>query len=321
MVVAARPSWTGSLRISLVTIPVRLYTATSERHRIRFHQIHAPSGERVRYQNVVPGIGPVERDEIVKGYEYERGRYVTVDPDDLGRLRLDTSETIDVVQFVEAGELDPVYLDSPYYLMPEDSLAEEGYRVLREALSRARKIALGQVVLSGRERIVAISPYDDGLLLDTLHYADEIRQPADFFHGLGNGAIDEEQLALMAQIVAKRTRAFAPQDFVDHYEEALQALIEEKLAGRRPEKPAERQPARVVNLMDALKRSVAEQERAKPPAGRRGGAQRRRRKSATNERAQHSLLLPVEGGRGRQGRSAKPASEPQAKPTRRRRKA
>src|SRR5438094_2510142 len=143
MPAAARPYWTGYRKLSLVTIAVRLYTATSERERIRFHQIHEPSGERVRQQLVVAGIGPVERDEIVRGFEYEKGHYVTVDPDDLKRLRLETTDTIDIVEFVE--DVDPIYFAAPYYLVPDGSVAEEGYRVIREALRQAGKTAIGQV--------------------------------------------------------------------------------------------------------------------------------------------------------------------------------
>src|SRR3981189_581223 len=147
MAAAARPYWTGFLKLSLVTISVRLYTATTERERIRFHMIHEPTGERVRQQLFARGTGPVERDEVVKGYEYEKGRYVTVDPDDLKRLRLETTDTIDITEFVD--NVDPIYFDSPYYLVPDGSVAEEGYRVIREALRKTGKIAIRQAVLRG----------------------------------------------------------------------------------------------------------------------------------------------------------------------------
>src|SRR5260370_34795649 len=146
MAVPARPYWTGYLNPSLVPISVRLYTATSERERVRFHQIHDPSGARVRQQLVVPGIGPVERDDIVKGYEYEKGHYVTVDPEDLKRLRLETTDTIDIVEFVEAA--DPIYFDTPYYLVPDGAVAREGSRVIRRAVTHAAKIRVGRVVIT-----------------------------------------------------------------------------------------------------------------------------------------------------------------------------
>ncbi|TMJ74232.1 MAG: Ku protein, partial [Alphaproteobacteria bacterium] len=180
MAAAARPYWTGFLKLSLVTIAVRLYTAATERERIRFHMIHEPTGERVRQQLVVPGTGPVERDEIVKGYEYEKGHYVTVEPDDLKRLRLETTDTIDITEFVD--DVDPIYFDAPYYLVPDGSVAEEGYRVIREALRESGKVAIGQVVVGGHERIVAIQPLKTGLLANSLRYEDEIRKPDEFFN-------------------------------------------------------------------------------------------------------------------------------------------
>ncbi len=293
MPAAARPYWTGYLKLSLVTIAVRLYTATTERERVRFHQIHEPSGERVRQQLIVPGIGPVERDEIVKGYEYQKGQYVTVEPDDLKRLKLETTDTIDITQFVD--EIDPIYFDAPYYLVPDGSVAEEGYRVIREALRETGKIAIGQVVISGQERIVAIRPLGRGLLGNSLHYQDEIRKPEDFF-----GTIAEDS-------------------------------VNEKLEGKLPEKAPERKPAQVINLMDALKRSLAEEEKAPEPASRRAAARSEREaappaKAAARGRkaeapsGQRSLLLPVEGGRGR-GAQAKEEREAPAEAPKRRRKA
>ena len=143
MAAAARPYWTGFLKLSLVTIAVRLYSATTEKERIRFHQIHEPSGERVRYQTVVPGRGPVDRSEIVKGYEYQKGRYVTVERGDLEQLRLETTDTIEIAEFVDAGGLDAAYVGNPYYLVPDGSIAEEGYRVIREALQESATAAIG----------------------------------------------------------------------------------------------------------------------------------------------------------------------------------
>src|SRR5712671_5981948 len=162
MAAAARPYWTGFLKLSLVTIGVRLYTAATEKERVHFHQIHEPSGERVRQQLVVPGLGPVERDDIVKGYEYEKGHYVTVDPEDLKKLRLETTDTIDIVEFVD--DVDPLFFAAPYYLVPDGSVAEEGYRVIRESLRQTGKTAIGKVVVNQQERVIAIRPLGEGLL-------------------------------------------------------------------------------------------------------------------------------------------------------------
>jgi len=259
MAAAARPYWTGFLKLSLVTIAVRLYSATTEKERIHFHRIHEPSGERVRYQNVVPGLGPVDGSEIVKGYEYQKGRYVTVEPDDLEKLRLETTDTIDIAEFVNADAVDPVYVDSPYYLVPDDSLAEDGYRVIRDALRDAGKAAIGQVVINTRERIVAIRPYGKGLLVNALRFPEEVRAADQFFAAIPDESAAGDELAIMEQIITRRTRKFEPGKFVDHYQAELKELIEEKLAGQLPEHPPERKPAQVVNLMDALKRSLAEE--------------------------------------------------------------
>src|SRR5438105_4021719 len=290
MPAAARPYWTGYLKLSLVTIAVRLYTATTERERVRFHQIHEPSGERVRQQLIVPGIGPVERDEIVKGYEYQKGQYVTVEPDDLKRLKLETTDTIDISQFI--NDLDPIYFDAPYYLVPDGSVAEEGYRVIREALRQTGKIAIGQVVIGGQERIVAIRPLGNGLLGNSLRYQDEIRKPEDFFGTIAADAVDDDQLAIMDQIIQRKTRPFDPDKFVDHYQAAVRELINQKLQGKLPEKAPERRPAQVINLMDALKRSLVEEEKGAEPAPRRGAS-----RAAAKEEA------PVKTA----GRSRKPA--------------
>src|SRR5438270_12104746 len=289
MAAAARSSCTGFLKLSLVTIAFRLYSATTEKERIHFHRIHEPSGERVRYQNVVPGIGPVDSSEIVKGYEYEKGRYVTVEPDDLDKLRLDTTDTIDIAEFVEIDAVDPVYVDSPYYVLPDGSLAEDGYRVIRDALRDTGKTAIGQVVINTRERIVAIRPYGKGLLVNALHFPEEVRAADDFFAAIPEEPAAEDERAIMEQIIAKRTRKFEPGKFVDHYQAALKELIDEKLAGQLPEHPPERKPAQVINLMDALKRSLAKEGAEKPAA-------KPRPRSAKPSRAQKSLLLPVRGG-------------------------
>jgi len=336
MAASARPYWTGFLKLSLVTIAVRLYTASTERDRVRFHMIHEPTGERVKQQLVVPGVGPVERDEIVKGYEYEKGRYVTVDPDDVKRLRLETTDTIDIVEFAE--DIDPIYFDSPYYLVPDGSVAEEGYRVIREALRESGKTAVGRVVINGQERIVAIRPLGDGLLGNALRYADEIRKPEDFFRSIGADAVDEDQLAIMQQIIARKTKPFDASEFVDRYQTALRELIDEKLKGKLPEKEPERRPAQVINLMDALKRSLDAEEKTEQPARRAAGRSAaeagapadaaekpaaRGRKAATPN-GQRNLLLPVEGGRGKPAGTAAKKAEPaaaDAAPAKRRKRA
>jgi DNA end-binding protein Ku len=326
MAAAARPYWTGFLKLSLVTIGVRLYTATSERDRIRFHQIHEPSGERVRQQLVVPGMGPVEREDIVKGYEYEKGHYVTVDPEDLKKLRLETTDTIDIVEFVD--DVDPIFFAAPYYLVPDGSVAEEGYRVIRESLRQTGKTAIGKVVVNQQERVIAIRPLGEGLLGNALRYEDEIRKPEDFFAGIGTDSVDDDQLAIMEQIIKRKTKEFQPAEFHDQYQEAVRELINEKLAGKLPDKVPERRPAQVINLMDALKRSLAEEDGGAKPEPKRAAAKSTASKPAARGKRtatpsdQRSLLLPVEGGRSKP-RAAEPAKarEAEATPAKRRKRA
>ena len=323
MPAAPRPYWTGFLKLSLVTFSVRLYAATTEKERIHFHMIHEPSGERVRTQTVVPGLGPVERSEIVKGYEYERGRYVTVAPQDLEKLRLETTDTIDITEFVEADGLDPVEVADPYYLVADGSLAEAGYRVFREALHRTGKVAVGRVVINQRERAVAVRPYGVGLLVNTLRFSDEVRAAEPFFADIGEEPVDADELAIMEEIIARRTRPFEPDKLVDHYQAALRDLIERKLAGKLPERPAARKPAQIINLMDALKRSLAEGGGGpEPAAGARGGRAKDRSAASTGggkaSRAQPSLLLPVAGGRAKTAPAARAA---ESAPAKRRKKA
>ncbi|MBV9829843.1 MAG: Ku protein [Alphaproteobacteria bacterium] len=340
MAAAARPYWTGFLKLSLVTIGVRLYTASTEREKVRFHMIHEPTGERVKQQLTVPGVGPVERDEIVKGYEYQKGHYITVDPDDIKRLRLETTDTIDIVEFVD--DVDPIFFDSPYYLTPDGSVAEEGYRVIRESLRDTGKIAIGQVVINGQERIIAIRPMGTGLLGNALRYHDEVRKPEDYFSTISAEGADEDQLAIMEQIIKRKTKTFDAADFTDRYQTALRELIAEKMDGKLPAQEPERKPAQVINLMDALKRSLAAEDTEETPASRRTRAAAnegeaveekpaaksapRGRKAATGN--QRSLLLPVEGGKAKTPRTtakptpakspAKPAAHEDEAPKRRR---
>ena len=339
MAASARPYWTGFLKLSLVTIGVRLYTATSERDKVRFHQIHEPSGERVRQQLIVPGIGPVERSDIVKGYEYEKGHYITVDPDDIKRLRLETTDTIDIVEFVD--DIDPIYFDTPYYLVPDGSVAEEGYRVIREALRESNKIAVGRVVINGQERTVAIRPLGTGLLGNSVRYADEVRNPEDYFRTIPEDNVDEDQRAIMEQIIKRKTREFDPGEFHDRYQVALRELIDEKLEGKLPPEQPERKPAQVINLMDALKRSLAQEEEEPEQAAPKRAASRPAARSEEQEQkpaaakpaargrkpaaaGQRNLLLPVDGGRGKAANAAAKKPEPapsEAAPAKRRKRA
>ena len=263
---AARAYWRGYLRLSLVTAPVSLHAAVTSSGRIALHKIHKPSGERIHYENVVEGVGEVDKDDIAKGFEIEKGRYVVVEDEELERLKLESTKTIDLVQFVDRDELDPLYFDKGYFVAPDGKIGDEAYRVIREALRRSGKVALGQVVLSRRERIAALRPCGRGLVLDTLRYGHEVREGKDFFEGIEDAGVEKEHLELATEIMKRKTKAFDPELFHDHYQEALRELVKAKLKGKLPEPLEAPKATNVVNLMDALKRSLGDKTKSAPPA-------------------------------------------------------
>ena len=272
---ATRPSWSGQIRISLVSFPVQLFAGALPARRIAFHQIHQPTGERVRNQTVLDSGQKVERQEIVKGYEYEKNKYVTLDPEEVKEVRLPTKETIEVCEFVEIAEIDPIYYDAPYYVVPKTekgSTGLEAFTVFREALKKSGKAALGEVVLGGREHLVAIRPYGRGLLMETLRYSDELRDADQFFNDIKETKIDPEQLDLANSLIKKKTGSFSKVGrYEDSYEAALKELVERKLKNLPLRDPADDEVAgtgNVISLMDALKRSVEGKAAAAKPAGR-----------------------------------------------------
>lgn len=289
---APRAYWTGNLRVSLVTVPVRLYPAIDRTHQVTLHQIHEPTGERIRYQKVA-GTGlqdvPVSDEEIVKGYEYEHGRYVTLTDEELDRLKLDTVHTIDIVEFVDGAEIDPIYHYRPYYVAPDGAAADEAFRVIRDALLRTQKVGLGQVVLGGRERIVALRPCGRGLLLEALRYEDELRESNVYFRNIPDEPAEPDQLELAVQLIESRTTHFDPGVFRDRYQEALRDLVAAKLDDREAEALEEESVgAAVIDLTDALRRSLSQSRRGQggrpapraQPRGRTGGRTASSRKRA-----------------------------------------
>jgi DNA end-binding protein Ku len=263
-----RPLWTGQLRLSLVSVAVALYPALKSGERLSFHQVHAPSGKRIRYEKVVPGVGPVDTDEIRKGYEVSKGRYVLLEDEEIEKVRVESRQTCELVQFVDHCEIDPIYFDKPYYLRPADDLGEEPYRVIRDALRETKKVALGQIVLRGREYIASIKPCGKGLLLETLRFADEVRRATAFFDDIGAAKSEKDLLELAEELIARKTAAFDPSVFHDKYTEALRHLIEAKAKHKTVEVTEEEEPrhgGQVIDLVEALKRSVRGTE-AKPKA-------------------------------------------------------
>ena len=273
---APRAYWTGHLRLSLVNIPVKLYPATTSERRIELHQIHEPSGKRIRYQKIVPGVGPVEAEEITKGYEYEKGKYVIIDPKEIDDLKLQSKQTIELVRFVDEEAIDDRYYETPYYLLPDGDMADEGYTILHKALKDTGKIGIGQFILRGHGNIVAIKPFGKGLLLEVLRHANEIRAAEPLFKEINEVKVDKEALDLAKELVKRKAGKFEPEQLKDEYNEAVWELINAKLEDRAPEIVTEAPgTAKVINIMDALKKSVQQGKgggAGKAPAKRGGSA-------------------------------------------------
>ncbi len=260
---AARAYWQGQIRLALVSIPVEVYPATKSGAAISFHQVHEPSGKRIRYEKVAPGVGPVDRDEIVKGYEIEKGEYVLLDQDEIDAVKIESRKTLELVQFVEASEIDVLYYEKPYFVVPADDLAEEAYIVLRDALRQAKKVGLGQLSVRGREQLVSVKPCGRGLVMEVLRYADEVNKAQGYFRDIGDGKPDTELLELATTLIDKKTAPFKPAEFHDRYVEALHRLIEKKrkVRGNRriledPEDAQRSGGGNVIDLMAALRKSV-----------------------------------------------------------------
>ncbi len=260
----ARPSWTGNLKLSLITVPIRLYRAVNSTAKTSLNMLHEGCNQRIRYQYTCPVHGEVEKDHIVKGYQYEKGKYVVLDEETLDKVKVETSRTLEIVQFVPEQELDPVFFDTPYYLAPDGPVAEEAFRVLREAMLRSGKTGIGRVTMAGHEHMAAIWPKDKGLLLTTLHYSQEVRSAGPYFSEIKEGTINEEELDLARQLIENKSKVFDPGAFRDRYEEALHQTIEAKVKGQEPEVVQVEEAGKVVDFMEALKRSLAEESSSRP---------------------------------------------------------
>ncbi|QJR02867.1 Ku protein [Sphingobium yanoikuyae] len=258
---AARPYWKGQIRLALVSIPVEIYSATRSGATIAFNQIHEPSGQRIKYEKVVPGIGPVDIDEIVKGFEYAKGEYVLLDDDEIEGVKLESKKTLELTQFVDSHDIDAIYFEKPYYVVPADDLAEEAFIVLREALRRTRKIGLGQLAMRGREYVVSIKACGRGMVMETLRYADEVNKATSYFRQIGDADPDDELLDLATTLIDKKTGKFDASEFHDRYADALKELIERKKKGKTlniesDDKGGDARGSNVVDLMAALKNSL-----------------------------------------------------------------
>jgi DNA end-binding protein Ku len=300
---AVRAYWSGRIRLALVSIPVEVVPATKSTTRISFNQIHEPSGKRIRYEKVVPGIGPVDTSEIVKGYEVEKNKYVLLTDEEIDDVKLEAKKSIDLSQFVDEGAIDDVYFDRPFYIIPseEDEDAAEAYIVLRDALKKTKKIGLGQLVVRGQGSIVAIKPYGKGLLMETLRYADEIKK-ADVFDELPSKKVDADLVSLAEELIEKKAGEFQPEKFKDTYTAALRELIKAKEEKRPPREIEETQPvSNVINLMDALKRSVGK-------GGDKGGGETKAAAGKTKEPARKTAAKS-KSAKSSSGKAAKGAKK------------
>jgi DNA end-binding protein Ku len=263
---AARPIWRGQIRLALVSIPVEIYSATKSGASIAFHQVHEPSGKRIKYEKIVPGIGPVDRDEIVKGYEVSKGHYVLLDQEEIEAVKLESRKTLDLVQFVDIGDIDAMYYEKPYYVVPADDLAEEAFVVLRDALRKAKKVGIGQLAMRGQEYDVAIKPCGKGMLLETLRYADEVNKANSYFREIGDAKPDPDLLDLASTLIEKKAGDFDASEFHNRYVDALKGLIAEKQKNKGEkiiQEPDSEPPkgSNVIVLMAALKKSLGNDEK------------------------------------------------------------
>ena len=275
----ARPYWSGQIQISLVSFGVKLFVATEAKSEIRFHQIDRNSGERVKHQKVLASAierdpeeaaDPVERSQIVKGYEYSKGHYVTIEPEELAHLRVPSKHTMEVTQFVDEADLPPEFFEKPYFVVPENEAQTEAFLTVRKALIDTKKIAISKIAFAGREHVVAIAPAGTdahgGLMAYTMRYAAELRDPADYFRDVKQMTIEPDSLSLAKELITRKAAKFDPSKFVDGYEVAVKELVEAKLQHAPIPKDEAPAPARsnVINLMDALRKSVSGKTSATP---------------------------------------------------------
>ena len=259
---AARAYWQGQIRLALVSIPVEIYPATKSGASISFRQIHEPSGKPINYEKVVQGIGPVDRDEIVKGYEVSKGNFVLLDDDEIEAAKIESKRTLELVQFVDANEIDVFYFEKPYYVVPQDDLAEEAYIVLRDALKAKKKVALGQLSVRGREQLVSLKPCGKGIVMETLRYEDEVRSAQGYFKDIPSAKPAKGMLDLAGSLIDQKTAPFDAGEFHDRYVDALKKLVAKKAKSKGKklledvDEPATGGKSNVIDLMAALKNSV-----------------------------------------------------------------
>ena len=253
---AYRPTWQGHLRLSLVTCPVALYTATNSGGEVHFNLINPKTNNRIKMITTDPETGPVERSDLVKGYEVSKGEYILMTDEEIKSVKLESTKTIDIERFVPAEDIDRIYWDNPYYLAPDGKLAQEAFAVIRESLERSGQIALGRVVISTRERLLALEPRGKGILAYTLRSDAEVRKEAEIFDAISDKDPDPQMIAIAQKIIEQQEGPFDPSQFVDRSEEALKALISAKQKGHKVAKVEEPEDTNVIDLMAALRASL-----------------------------------------------------------------
>jgi DNA end-binding protein Ku len=302
--VAPRAYWKGYLRLSLVTCPIALYPATSEREKVSFHQLNKETGNRIRYRKVDAGTGEeVPSEDIIKGYEVGKGEYVEITDEELESVALDSTKTIEIDEFVPRAEIDDLYNIRPYYMAPDGNVGEDAFVVIRNIIEQMKMVAIGRVVLTSREHVIAIMPRGKGLMGTLLRFPYEVRNSAEYFDDIPDVKLTKDMMDLARHIVETKSGHFKPEAFEDHYEHALKQLIEKKAKGEKIEGPKHEPSGKVINLMDALRRSVqAEKTSARPaPSATRG-------KKGRKASGQKEMLLPIQGKKSAPAETAKAES-------------
>jgi len=285
---APRAYWKGYLRLSLVSCPIQLFPAASEREKVRFHQLNRDTGNRIRYVKVDADTGDeVAADDIVKGYEVSKGNYIEVEPDELEAVEIDSTRMIDIDQFVPRKEIDDLYMKDPYYIVPDGEVGLQAFAVIRDAIKKQGMVALGRVVFTNREHVISLEPRGKGLMGVTLRYPYEVRDEKDYFDDIPNESVPKDMLELATHIVQTKAGHFKPDKFEDHYENALRNLIKRKQEGKPIERPKEHEPAKVIDLMEALRKSAGKETPARRAQARSTTSHRRTTKKSTRSSARH----------------------------------
>jgi len=296
---APRAYWKGFLRLSLVSCPIQLFPATSEREKVSFNQINKETGNRIRYRKVDEDTGEeVDSENIVKGYQIAKGQYIVIDDDELESIALESTKTIEIDKFVPKSEIDDLYNIRPYYIAPDGKVGQDAFAVIRDIIEKMNMVALGRVVLTSREHVIAMQPRGKGIMGTLLRYPYEVRDEKEYFDDIPNLKIGKDMMDLAKHIVETKSGHFGPEQFEDHYEVALKELIEKKSKGIKIEAPRERAPAKVINLMDALRRSVKEE--------RQPGRKQQAKRSKKRIEGQKEMLFPISGKRAAKEEARKP---------------